>query len=106
MNLPSNLSRVSFESVKVNIINKNKMLRDWFDVDNLDLFKTSLPRNAYLHKKYSVIYFVTGEQVRNTRHTAYTVRVMKKSGVNLVSEYQEFKSFEQAEKWLLGYVSK
>jgi hypothetical protein len=104
MNLPANLSRVSFESVKVNIINKNNTLKDWFDVDNLDLFKTSLPRNAYLHRKYGVIYFVTGEQIRNTRSTAYTVRVLKKSGVFLVSEYQEFKTFEAAEKWLLSYV--
>ena len=106
MNLPADLSHIYFESVKVNIINKNKALTDWFDVDNLELFKTSLPRKAYLHKKYRVVYFVTGEQVRNTRHTAYTVRVIKKSGVFLVSEYQEFRRLGQAEKWLLVYLAK
>ena len=105
-NLPKNVSCVTFEAVRLNVINKEPALREWFDLDNLDLFKTSLPRNAYIHRKYGVIYFISGEQVRSTRDTAYTVRVIKKSGVSLVSEFQEFKTFDHAEKWLISYLSK
>jgi hypothetical protein len=104
--LPSNTSRVSFEAVKISIINRIPSLKEWFDLDNLELFKTSLPRTAIIHKKYGVVYFITGEQVSNTRRTAYTVRIIKKTGVSLVSEFQEFNTFDHAEKWLIAYLSK
>ena len=104
--LPANVSRVSFEAIKINIINKEPLLREWFDLDNLELFKTSLPRTALIHKKYGVVYFITGEQVGNTKKTAYTARVIKKSGVSLVSEFQEFGTFDHADKWLVAYLSK